>query len=118
MVFATVAVFVNGDGVCMHAVTVCLLLPLAHLGHGWHRRRVGEYDLRRAMEEVERLAAVPPVDAGESGKAGFDGVAGARAAVLNMAVVLRVQSALPQRLIARRARWPRWLLHSPVQARQ
>ena len=55
MVFAAAAVFVNGF--CMWAVNFCLLLPLAHPVHGWHRRRRGEYDLTRAMEEVERLAA-------------------------------------------------------------
>ena len=56
VVFAAVAVFVNG--VCMHAMNFCLLLSLAHPVHAWHRKRMGEYDLRRAMEEVERLARV------------------------------------------------------------
>ena len=69
VVFAAVAVFVNG--VCMHAVNFCLLLPLGHPVHGWHRKRVGEYDLRKAMEEVERLAQRDEIErAGTAGEGG------------------------------------------------
>ena len=40
VVFAAVAVFVNG--VCMHAVNFWLLLPLAHPVPGWHKGRIHE----------------------------------------------------------------------------
>jgi len=66
VVFAAVAVFVNGF--CMWAVNFCLLLPLAHPVHGWHRRRRQEYDLTRAMEEVERLAGVDEREREREGK--------------------------------------------------